>query len=117
MNKKEKGKEEKVKKESNTGEGEIYQSYFYPTQFEAEREIKYAGYTQSLLVDTYGNFREDTVKDNRLVLNEDRIVITRYDAVDERLAVDIYGDAMGAGKADPQRDNTVPPEGILDTPL
>ena len=66
---------------STTGEGAIYQSYFYPTQFEAEREIKYAGYTQSLFVDTYGNFREDTVKDNALVLNEDRIVVTRYDAL------------------------------------
>ena len=50
---------------STSGEGAIYQSYFYPTQFEAEREIKYAGYVQSLFIDTYGNFREDTVKDNR----------------------------------------------------
>ena len=100
---------------STTGEGAIYQSYFYPTQFEAEREIKYAGYTQSLFVDTYGNFREDTVKDNRLVLTEDRIVITRYDSVNDRLAVDVYVDANGDGKADPTRDTSVPSDGILDT--
>ena len=49
---------------SATGEGAIYQSFFFPTQFEAEREIKFAGYTQSFFVDTNGNFREDTVKDN-----------------------------------------------------
>jgi Tfp pilus tip-associated adhesin PilY1 len=100
---------------STTGEGAIYQSYFYPTQFEAEREIRYAGYVQSLFVDTYGNFREDTVKDNRLVLTEDRIVVTRYDAVNDKLAIDIYVDANGDGKADPTRDTSVPPDGILDT--
>jgi Tfp pilus tip-associated adhesin PilY1 len=98
---------------STTGEGAIYQSYFYPTQFEAEREIKYAGYVQSLFVDTYGNFREDTVKDNRLVLTEDRIVVTRYDAMNDRLAIDIYVDANGDGKADPTRDTNS--DSVLDT--
>ena len=98
---------------STTGEGAIYQSYFYPTQFEAEREIRYAGYVQSLFVDTYGNFREDTVKDNRLVLTEDRIVVTRYDAVNDKLAIDLYVDANGDGKADPTRDTNA--DGILDT--
>ena len=98
---------------STSGEGAIYQSYFYPTQFEAEREIKYAGYVQSLFVDTYGNFREDTVKDNRLVLTEDRIVVTRYDAVNGRLAIDVYVDANGDGKADPTRDTNS--DGRLDT--
>jgi type IV pilus assembly protein PilY1 len=100
---------------STSGEGAIYQSYFYPTQFEAEREIKYAGYVQSLFIDTYGNFREDTIKDNRLVLNEDRIVVTRYDAVNDRLAVDVYVDSNGDGQADPTRDTSVPLDGILDT--
>lgn len=99
---------------STSGEGAIYQSYFYPTQFEAEREIKYAGYVQSLFVDTYGNFREDTVKDNRLVLSEDRIVVTRYDAVNDRLAIDVYVDANGDGKADLTRDTSIPPDGIFD---
>ena len=89
---------------STTGEGAIYQSFFYPTQFEAEGEVRYAGYVQSLCVDTYGNFREDTVKDNRLVLTEDRIVVTRYDALKDILAIDIYVDANGDGKADPTRD-------------
>ena len=99
---------------STSGEGAIYQSYFYPTQFEGEREIKYAGYVQSLFVDTYGNFREDTVKDNRLVLTEDRIVVTRYDGLNDKLAIDVYIDANGDGKADPTRDTSIPPDGILD---
>ena len=99
---------------STTGEGALYQSYFYPTQFEAEREIKYAGYTQSFFVDSNGNFREDTVKDNALVLNEDRIIVQRYDAVNDRLVVDIYIDANGDGIADPTRDTSVPLDGTLD---
>jgi type IV pilus assembly protein PilY1 len=98
---------------STTGEGAIYQSYFYPSQVISELEVKYAGYVQSLFVDTYGNFREDTVKDNRLVLTEDRIVVTRYDALNDRLAIDIYVDANGDGKADPTRDTNA--DGILDT--
>jgi len=100
---------------SSTGEGALYQSYFYPTQFEAENEIKFTGYVHGLFVDKFGNLREDTNGDGRLVLNEDRIVVTRYDAVNDRLAVDIYVDANGDGKADPTRDTTVPPDLVLDT--
>lgn len=100
---------------SSTGEGALYQSYFYPTQFEAENEIKYTGYVHGLFVDKFGNLREDTNGDGRLVLTDDRIVVTRYDAINDRLAVDIYIDANGDGKADPTRDTSVPPDGVLDT--
>ena len=100
---------------SSTGEGALYQSYFYPTQFEAEREIKYTGYVHGLFVDAYGNLREDTNGDGRLVLTEDRIVVTRYDAINDRLVVDIYVDANGDGKADPTRDTSVPADGVNDT--
>jgi type IV pilus assembly protein PilY1 len=98
---------------STTGEGAIYQSYFYPTQFQLEAEVKYAGYVQSLWVDTYGNFREDTVKDNRLVLSDDRIIVQRYDPLKDILVIDIFVDANGDGKADPTRDTNG--DGILDT--
>jgi type IV pilus assembly protein PilY1 len=100
---------------STTGEGTLYQSFFYPTQYEAEREIKYAGFTQSLFLDSNGNLREDTVKDNALVLNEDRIIVQRYDALNDRLVIDIYVDADGDGKADPTRDAVAPFDGIFDT--
>ena len=99
---------------SATGEGAVYQSFFFPVQFEAEREIKFAGYTQSLFIDANGNFREDTVKDNALVLTEDRIIVERYDALQDRLFIDVFVDANGDGKADPTRDTSVPPDGILD---
>ncbi len=99
---------------SATGEGAVYQSFFFPVQFEAEREIKFAGYTQSLFIDANGNFREDTVKDNALVLTEDRIIVERYDALQDKLVIDVFVDANGDGKADPTRDTSVPPDGILD---
>ena len=100
---------------STSGEGALYQSYFFPTQFEAEREIKYTGYVHGLFVDAYGNLREDTNGDGRLVLTEDRIVVTRYDALNDRLVVDIYVDANGDGKADPSRDAIAPFNGVYDT--
>ncbi len=101
---------------STSGEGALYQSYFYPTQFEAEREIKYTGYVHGLFVDAYGNLREDTNGDGRLRLkNEDRIVVTRYDAINDRLVVDIYADTNGDGKADPSRDAVAPFDGVFDT--
>lgn len=100
---------------SSTGEGALYQSYFYPTQFEAENEIKYTGYVHGLFVDSFGNLREDTNGDGRLVLSEDRIVVTRYDVINDRIAVDIYVDADGDGKADPTRDTTVPADLVNDT--
>lgn len=99
---------------STTGEGAVYQSYFYPTQFQGEREIKYAGYTQGLFIDAEGNLREDTIKDNALVLNEDRIIVQRYDAAKDQLVIDIYIDANGDGKADFNKDTSLPPDGIPD---
>jgi len=101
---------------STSGEGAVYQSYFFPAQFESEREVKYTGYVHGLFVDSYGNFREDTNGDGRLVLkNEDRIVVTRFDTVNDRLVVDIYVDANGDGKADLTRDAIAPFDGVFDT--
>ena len=101
---------------STSGEGAVYQSYFFPAQFESDREIKYTGYVHGLFVDSFGNFREDTNGDGRLVLkNEDRIVVTRFDPSKDRLVVDIYVDANGDGKADLTRDAVAPFDGVWDT--
>ena len=101
---------------STSGEGALYQSYFYPTQFESEREIKYTGYVHGLFVDAFGNLREDTNGDGRLrLINEDRIVVTRYDVINDKLVVDMYADTNGDGKADPSRDAVAPFDGVFDT--
>ena len=52
---------------SSTGEGALYQAYFYPSTLEAatNNDVKWTGYTQSFFVDTFGNLREDTNGDGK----------------------------------------------------
>src|SRR2546427_5105812 len=40
---------------SSTGEGALYQAYFFPSQFEGLNEIKWTGFAQGLFVDSLGN--------------------------------------------------------------
>jgi type IV pilus assembly protein PilY1 len=94
---------------STTGDGTLYQSYFFPSRLDGELEIKYVGYTQGLFVDKYGNLREDTNSDGALTFNQDRIVVTRYDLTQKNTVADLYVDLNGDGLADtPQIPTTVP---------
>jgi|CXWL01.1.fsa_nt_gi type IV pilus assembly protein PilY1 len=86
---------------SSTGEGALYQSFFFPTQFEGLNEIKWAGYTQGLFIDTFGNLREDTIKDGRLVYNEDYIIQPKFDSATGNVLVERFRDTSPAdGKPD-----------------
>jgi type IV pilus assembly protein PilY1 len=98
---------------SSTGEGSIYQAFFYPSSFEGTREIKWTGFVQGLFVDTYGNLREDRggsggSPDGRLVYTDDNIVQTRLDAATGDVKVDRFVDADGDGRA----DSTTPYESV-----
>src|SRR3989441_1095070 len=71
---------------SSTGEGAIYQAYFFPSEFEGLNEIKWTGFAQGLFVDSFGNIREDYSQpgctgppDGKLVLEHDCIIKTRFD--------------------------------------
>jgi type IV pilus assembly protein PilY1 len=85
---------------SSTGEGALYQAFFYPLTMEGFSEIRWAGYTQGLFLDAFGNLREDTDADGRLVLQNDHIIKTRYDTALNEVKVDRYADANADGKAD-----------------
>lgn len=85
---------------STTGEGALYQSYFFPVLYDNQKEIKYTGYTQALFVDAYGNLREDTNGDGRLIYTDDRILISRYDSNQTATVADLYVDTNGDGQAD-----------------
>ena len=90
---------------SSTGEGSIYQAFFYPSTFEGTNEIKWTGFVQGLFVDTYGNLREDRggsggAADGKLVYTDDNIVQTRLDTATGDVKVDRFVDADGDGKAD-----------------
>ncbi|WHZ16733.1 MAG: Type IV fimbrial biogenesis protein PilY1 [Nitrospira sp.] len=95
---------------ASTGEGALYQSYFYPSTIEPSTlsDVKWTGYTQSLFIDTFGNTREDTNQDGRLDYKVDRIIKTRFDAAANVVKVDKYVDSDGDGLPNDQNgDNQV----------
>ncbi|MBS0181826.1 MAG: hypothetical protein JSS39_05440 [Nitrospira sp.] len=91
---------------SASGEGAIYQAYFFTNEIgKSGADVKWSGYTHALFIDAFGNFREDTVKDGVLDYTQDRIVTTRYDdnqasPTYQKVLVDKYEDINGDGVAD-----------------
>lgn len=93
---------------ASTGEGALYQSYFYPSigEISTNNDVKWTGYTQALFIDTFGNTREDTPpQDGRLDYKKDRIIKTRFDGTQVR--VDKYVDDDGDGLPDDQNGDHV----------
>jgi type IV pilus assembly protein PilY1 len=96
---------------SASGEGSVYQAYFYTsTVGQGGANVRWTGYAQGLFIDHVGNFREDTDQDGKLVYENDYIVKTRYDNNQASITygtvlVDKYGDANADGFAD---DSTTP---------
>lgn len=87
---------------SGTGEGALYQSYFYPSTQEASTnaDVRWTGFTQGLWVDKFGNVREDTDGDHRLVLSHDHIIKTIIDPGTNDVGLQRFVDANADGKAD-----------------
>ena len=92
---------------SSTGDGALYQSYFYPSKLESStlNFVNWVGYTQGLFLDTFGNLREDTNGDGRLVYQNDNIITTQYDnntasPTYGQVLVNKFVDANGDGTAD-----------------
>ncbi|MGD8513781.1 MAG: hypothetical protein PVG85_07515, partial [Deltaproteobacteria bacterium] len=52
---------------SETGKGAVYQAFFYPKLIDSNgKEISWPGYLRAILIDEYGNLREDTDGDTIL---------------------------------------------------
>ncbi len=87
---------------SSTGEGALYQAYFYPSTLEAatNKDVTWTGYAQSLWVDTFGNLREDTIVDAVQDYTQDLIVKTTLDPATSNVLVDKFRDIDGNGLAD-----------------
>jgi type IV pilus assembly protein PilY1 len=85
---------------SSTGEGALYQAYFFPQVTEGLNSIYWTGYVQGLFVDKFGNLREDTVADQRLVYQEDYIIKMVYNSTTGVVKVQRFLDTDGDGKAD-----------------
>lgn len=84
---------------SSTGEGALYQAYFFPTEYQGLNEINWTGYAQGLFIDAVGNVREDTNGNHALDLTVDLIIKTRYDSNTGDVKVDRYNDPDGNGTA------------------
>src|SRR3989441_149309 len=107
---------------SSTGEGALYQAYFFPSQFEGLNEIKWTGFAQGLFVDSLGNIREDYSgpgctgpPDGKLVLEHDCIIKTRFDPTTNEVKVDRFkddGTAPGSVAGDGVADTTTPFETV-----
>jgi len=107
---------------SSTGEGAIYQAYFFPSQFEGLNEIKWTGFAQGLFVDSFGNIREDYSQpgctgppDGKLVLEHDCIIKTRFDTTTNEVKVDRFkddGTATGSVAGDGVADTSTPFETV-----
>jgi type IV pilus assembly protein PilY1 len=83
---------------SSTGDGALYQAYFFPSVTEGLNTINWTGYVQALFIDKFGNLREDTVRDQALVYKDDLIVKMVYDT--GVVKVQRFRDSDGDGKAD-----------------
>src|SRR4029077_2699511 len=95
---------------SSTGEGALFQAFFYPSTFEGTSEIDWTGFVQGLWVDPFGNLREDRggaggAADGKLVYSDDDIVVTRTDPTSGDVVVDRYADVS---PADGLADSTTP---------
>jgi type IV pilus assembly protein PilY1 len=91
---------------SSTGEGTVYQAYFFTNDVgQGGANVKWVGYTHALFVDAFGNFREDTIQDGVQNYAQDLIITTRYDntlgsPTYQRVLVDKFNDLNGDGVAD-----------------
>jgi type IV pilus assembly protein PilY1 len=95
---------------SASGEGSVYQAYFYTSSVgQGGANVRWTGYAQGLFIDHLGNFREDTIQsgiqDGKLVYEDDYIIKTRYDNNPASLTygkvlVDKFKDGNGDGSAD-----------------
>ncbi len=85
---------------SSTGEGALYQAVFFPATFEGTRRVDWTGHTQGLFLDAFGNLREDTDGDDKLVYENDYIIQSRFDTGLNEVVLDRFVDANGDGQAD-----------------
>jgi len=71
---------------SNTrsGEGAIYQSVFFPSLKNSNNKVTWVGQLHSLLVDAFGNMREDTNMNDTLDIDDDYFIVFNEDGTAKR---------------------------------
>jgi len=91
---------------SAEGEGSLYQAYFYPEKIMADgTKRNWLGYVRGLFLDSYGNLREDTNHDGRLVFTDDRIIVMKMDQFNN-----VTADLFKGTKEDGTMDDPTTPD-------
>ena len=91
---------------SSSGDGTIYQAFFYPSvPGQNNNNVAWLGYLQGLWVDSFGNLREDRggasgAPDGRHVYKDDDIIQTRLDPTTNTVLVDCFKDLNEDGQPD-----------------
>jgi type IV pilus assembly protein PilY1 len=109
---------------SSTGEGAIYQAYFFPTTFvnlgSSTNQVLWTGYAQGLFIDKFGNLREDYsadgctgLPDGKLVLKHDCIVKVRLET--NPLSLNFNSVVVDRFKDDGTGSGSVAGDGVADT--
>ena len=86
---------------SAEGEGSLYQAYFYPEKIMTDGTSReWLGYCRGLFLDAYGNLREDSNGDGKLIFSDDRILRLRLDLASNEVKADLFDDSDENGVAD-----------------
>ena len=94
---------------SRSGEGAVYQSIFYPRY----KQVSWVGNVNALLVDSYGQLREDTNSNKALDNATDKIV--EFDSVNPGV-VKKYVDTDGDGQlTETEKSAQNPPDELMET--
>ena len=94
---------------SRSGEGAVYQSIFYPRH----KQVSWVGNVHALLVDSYGEIREDTNSNKALDNATDKIV--EFDSVSPGV-VKKYVDTDGDGQlTEAEKSAQNPPDELMET--
>ncbi|RLD03418.1 MAG: hypothetical protein DRI32_07375, partial [Chloroflexi bacterium] len=101
---------------SRSGEGAIYQSIFFPETHDEDGHTAYwTGDVHALLVDKYGNMREDSNNNQKLDEAVDKFVIYYDDDETGSTRVKLYSPTDTSGDLLKEPDTTsspIPPEGV-----
>lgn len=96
---------------TRSGEGAVYQSLFYPSLTDNKgNTITWGGQVNALLVDAYGNLREDTSGDKRLDLEKDLFLVFETEDIDP----DDPCPAKDGGSAKVQKYKDINANGMFD---
>lgn len=94
---------------SAEGEGALFQAFFKPAIEGTNGTVNWVGYLHGLLIDPYGNIREDTNQNGSLEMTIDRILKFKVDPISNDTVAEKYADSNGDGIADSSTpESTVP---------